>query len=205
LWNSSSRPQLLSVKLDLMKPRAPANCPRPPSISQRAVSATVPGSGLDARCPEAFVANCNSCSSSLPNVMVPLLFKGAGSRDTQGGFEERQIPGGGLHICGKALRANQGTVHTAYGCTARSKETRFALFRPHFAIESKRVKDLFHHRPHSDTRKTQASTRRLFVTEKTPGSAFARIPASVLSDSLATTPVSVRFPFFTMMWIGGTA
>jgi hypothetical protein len=49
------------------------------------------------------------------------------------------------------------------------------------------------------------STRRLFVTEKTPETLFACSPAMFLSIWLSTTPSSVTFPFLTMMWIGGTA
>src|SRR5262249_58021461 len=48
-------------------------------------------------------------------------------------------------------------------------------------------------------------TTRLFFTENTFGTPFARIPARFLSASLSTTPSSVTFPFFTIMWIDGTA
>ncbi len=48
-------------------------------------------------------------------------------------------------------------------------------------------------------------TTRLFVTENTFGTPFARNPARFLSVSLSATPSSVTFPFFTMMWIDGTA
>ena len=40
------------------------------------------------------------------------------------------------------------------------------------------------------------STRRLLVTEKTPGTVFARIPATSLSASLATDPSRVTCPLF---------
>jgi len=49
------------------------------------------------------------------------------------------------------------------------------------------------------------STRRLFVTEKTPETLFACSPAMFLSIWLSTTPSSVTFPFLTMMWIDGSA
>jgi hypothetical protein len=49
------------------------------------------------------------------------------------------------------------------------------------------------------------SMRRLLVTENTPETPLARIPAMFLSASVATTPSSVTFPFFTIMWTGGTA
>ena len=45
-------------------------------------------------------------------------------------------------------------------------------------------------------------TTRLFLTENTPGTPLARIPAKFLSDSRSTTPSSVTFPWFTMMRIG---
>lgn len=48
-------------------------------------------------------------------------------------------------------------------------------------------------------------TTRLFVTENTFGTPLARNPARFLSLSLSATPSSVTFPFFTMMWIEGTA
>ena len=48
-------------------------------------------------------------------------------------------------------------------------------------------------------------TTRLFVTENTFGTPFARSPARFLSVSLSATPSSDTFPFFTMMWIDGTA
>jgi|SRR5580658_9817743 hypothetical protein len=48
-------------------------------------------------------------------------------------------------------------------------------------------------------------TTRLFVTENTFGTPFARNPARFLSVSLSATPSSVTFPFFTIMWIEGTA
>src|SRR5712664_4051542 len=47
-------------------------------------------------------------------------------------------------------------------------------------------------------------TRRLFVTEKTPGTLFARMETKFLSPWLSTTPSSVTCPPLTMMWIGGT-
>jgi hypothetical protein len=121
-----------------------------------------------------------------------LLFKGPRSRDAQGGFEECEISGGGFEISGKPFWADQGAVHAAGGSPPRSKETWLALRRPHFAAESKRVEDLFHHTAPRRNSNYQASARKLFVTEKTPGTAFARIPANVLSISLATTPSSVK-------------
>ena len=45
-------------------------------------------------------------------------------------------------------------------------------------------------------------TTRLFLTENTPGTPFAWIPAMFLSDSWSTTPSSVTFPWFTMIRIG---
>src|SRR5581483_3548122 len=48
------------------------------------------------------------------------------------------------------------------------------------------------------------ATRRLFVTEKMPGTLFARTPAKFLSASLSTTPSRVTCPFFTMIRIGFT-
>jgi hypothetical protein len=48
-------------------------------------------------------------------------------------------------------------------------------------------------------------TTRLFVTENTFGTPLARRPARFLSVSLSATPSSVTFPFFTMMWMEGTA
>jgi hypothetical protein len=49
------------------------------------------------------------------------------------------------------------------------------------------------------------STRRLLLTENTPDTPFARMPARFLSASVATTPSRRTLPFLTMMWIGGTA
>ena len=49
------------------------------------------------------------------------------------------------------------------------------------------------------------ATTRLFFTEKTLGTPLARRPARFLSVSLSTTPSSVTVPFFTMMWMEGTA
>src|SRR5258708_27192445 len=46
---------------------------------------------------------------------------------------------------------------------------------------------------------------KLFFTEKTLGTWLARKPATFLSVSLSTTPSSVTFPFFTMIWMEGTA
>jgi len=48
-------------------------------------------------------------------------------------------------------------------------------------------------------------TTRLFLTENTFGTPFARMPARFLSPSLSTTPSSVILPFLTIMWIDGTA
>jgi hypothetical protein len=45
-------------------------------------------------------------------------------------------------------------------------------------------------------------TSRLLVTEKTPFTWFACMPAICLSMSLSTTPSSVTLPFFTMMLMG---
>ena len=42
-------------------------------------------------------------------------------------------------------------------------------------------------------------TTRLFFTENTFGTPFARKPAKFLSVSLSATPSSVTFPFFTMI------
>ncbi len=49
------------------------------------------------------------------------------------------------------------------------------------------------------------STVRLLVTPKTPETPLAAMPAMFLSPSVETGPSSVTLPFFTMMWIGGTA
>src|SRR5256885_15419028 len=49
------------------------------------------------------------------------------------------------------------------------------------------------------------ATTRLFLTENTLGTLFARMPARFLSASLSVTPSSVTLPFFTIMWIDGTA
>ena len=43
------------------------------------------------------------------------------------------------------------------------------------------------------------STRRLLVTPKTPETPLARMPATFLSASVATTPANVTFPFLTMI------
>src|SRR5882724_8097171 len=48
-------------------------------------------------------------------------------------------------------------------------------------------------------------TVRLFVKENTLGTALALRFARFLSDSESTTPSSVTFPFFTMMWMEGSA
>ena len=48
----------------------------------------------------------------------------------------------------------------------------------------------------------ELATCRLFVTEKIPGTVFARIPTVFLSVSLSTTPSNVTRPFLTMMRIG---
>src|SRR5579863_9302810 len=48
-------------------------------------------------------------------------------------------------------------------------------------------------------------TTRLFFTENTFGTPFARRPARFLSVSLSATPSRLTFPFFTMIWIEGTA
>ena len=45
-------------------------------------------------------------------------------------------------------------------------------------------------------------TTRLFFTENTPGTPFARMPAMFLSDWRSTTPSRVTFPRFTIMRIG---
>src|SRR5258708_27083411 len=49
------------------------------------------------------------------------------------------------------------------------------------------------------------ATTKLFFTEKTLGTPLARKPATFLSVSLSTTPSSVTLPFFTMIWMEGTA
>src|SRR5438045_24938 len=49
------------------------------------------------------------------------------------------------------------------------------------------------------------SVLRLLTTLWTPLTPLAAMPATFLSISFATTPSSVTSPFFTMMWIGGTA
>lgn len=49
------------------------------------------------------------------------------------------------------------------------------------------------------------STFNSLVTENTPETELARSLARTLSISIPTTPTSVTWPFFTMMWIGGTA
>src|SRR5713226_9257778 len=48
------------------------------------------------------------------------------------------------------------------------------------------------------------STRRLLVTEKIPGTRFARMLTQSLSDWVATTPSSVTWPPLTTIWIDGT-
>jgi len=59
---------------------------------------------------------------------------------------------------------------------------------------------------HQDAhRELYFSTVNSFVTENTPETEFARALARILSALFATTPTSVTWPFFTMMWIGGTA
>ena len=50
-----------------------------------------------------------------------------------------------------------------------------------------------------------ASTFKSLSTWKAPGTPFARMPARLRSISLATTPSSRIFPFFTMIWIEGSA
>src|ERR1700733_13182101 len=47
-----------------------------------------------------------------------------------------------------------------------------------------------------------ATTCKLFVTEKIPETPLARIPAMFLSPSLSTTPSRLTWPFFTMIRIG---
>jgi hypothetical protein len=49
------------------------------------------------------------------------------------------------------------------------------------------------------------STTRAFSTANTFGTELARMPAMFLSASFATTPSSLTRPFFTMMWIDGSA
>src|SRR2546430_15427442 len=49
------------------------------------------------------------------------------------------------------------------------------------------------------------TTIKLFFTEKILRTALARRYARFLSASLSTTPSSVTLPFFTMIWMYGTA
>ncbi len=59
--------------------------------------------------------------------------------------------------------------------------------------------------PYSNDYLPSLTATKLFFTEKTLGTWLARKPATFLSVSLSTTPSSVTLPFFTMIWMEGTA
>jgi len=111
---------------------------------------------------------------------------------------DENLNGTGVPRCALTLTVRKAVGKPTTGC--------FGCSRPH-EQESRRPPLI-----QWDGGSTQLSvidryfdTTRLFVTENTFGTPFALIPAIFLSPSLSATPSSVTFPFFTMMWIEGTA
>src|ERR1035441_3101052 len=66
------------MNADVIKPRAPENCPTPPSTFQLDVPVIVPGSISGSKCPRSTTENRNTCSLSSPKLIVPSPWKEVG-------------------------------------------------------------------------------------------------------------------------------